>query len=199
MKPLNQPVTVVVHAGPGWQIPLKIETTMSERSPDNILFYLPEDQEQQVRDIFARLNDLGLPLQHQRPHITVTFAPDMSAEVVARAAEVLPPVVPATFKRVGTVIFGTRSKQTIAWLLETNDEVVQAAREICAVNPDGRGTEWIPHLTMGLRVPRAVVPDFMRGLDQVTPTRFKELTALRAAYWKPKTQEYTHLAGPEPA
>lgn len=79
---------------------------MSVRSPDNILFYLPPDQEQQVRDIFSALNDLGLPQQNQRPHITVTFAPRMSPEVVARAAEILPPVVPATFTRVGTVILG---------------------------------------------------------------------------------------------
>ena len=171
---------------------------MSVRSPDNILFYLPPDQEQQVRDIFSALNDLGLPQQNQRPHITVTFAPRMSAEVVSRAAEILPPVVPAEFKRVGTVIFGTRSKQTIAWLLETDSAVTEAAREICALNSDGRGTEWIPHLTVGLRVPRALVPEYMQGLERVTPTRFKELTALRAAYWRPATRHYTHLAGPEP-
>lgn len=171
---------------------------MSVRSPDNILFYLPEDLERQIRDIFDRLHARGLPQQNQRPHITITFASDMDPRVVSRAAELLPPIVPAAFKRAGTVVFGTRSKQTIAWLLETDDEVMEAAREICRINPDGRRRDWIPHLTMGLRVPRATVPDFMRGLEQETPTRLKNLTADRAAYWRPKTQEYTHLAGIRP-
>jgi len=165
-------------------------------SPENILLYLPEDQEQQVREVFARLEELGFPAQQQKPHITVTFSPSMADNVVQRAAQLLPPVIPANFRRVGTVVFGAKRKQTVAWLLETSDELEIAAREISALNPDGRGPRWIPHLTMGLRLPREIIPEYMRALDEVTPSHLKELTAVRAALWRPQLHELTVLAGP---
>ena len=96
---------------------------MSKASPDNILLYLPQKQEDQVREIFAGLAQRGFPVQHQRPHITVTFSPHMQPEVVDLAAQLLPPVMPADFRRVGNVVFGTKRKQTVAWLLETTDEL----------------------------------------------------------------------------
>ncbi|WP_426705259.1 2'-5' RNA ligase family protein [Corynebacterium auriscanis] len=167
---------------------------MSVRSPENILLYLPPEQEEQVRAVFADLAKLGLPQQFQRPHITITFAQSMSAEAVQVAAQLLPEVIPAEFTRAGTVIFGTRSKQTVTWLLEASDEMHHVAREISAANPDGRGKQWIPHLTVGLRIPRAQVPEYVAGLEKVTPTRFKQLTAARAGWWRPSVQEYTALA-----
>ncbi|MGD7001745.1 2'-5' RNA ligase family protein [Corynebacterium halotolerans] len=168
-------------------------------SPDNILLHLSEDEEQQVREVFACLEERGFPVQKQTPHITVTFAPTMAVGVVQRAAELLPPVIPARFKRVGTVVFGTKRKQTVAWLLETSDELEVAAREISALNPDGRGPRWTPHLTMGLRLPREIVPDYIRALDEVTSPHLKELSAVRAALWKPRIQELTVLAEAERA
>lgn len=164
-------------------------------SPDNILLHLSEGEEQQVREIFARLEERGFPAQQQTPHITITFSPSMAADVVDCAAELLPPVIPACFHRVGTVVFGTKRKQTVAWLLETSDELEIAARHISALNPDGRGPRWTPHLTMGLRLPREIVPDYIRALDGVTSPHLKELTAVRAALWRPRTQELTVLAG----
>lgn len=164
-------------------------------SPDNILIHLPPVQEQQVRGIFDELEARGFPKQNQTPHITITFSPEMDPAVVERAAEILPSVIPAQFRRVGTVVFGTKSKQTVCWLLETTDELEIAARELCAMNPDGRGPRWTPHLTMGLRIPRDMVPDYIRALDEITSPHFKELTAMRAAYWKPRTQELRVLAG----
>ncbi|MGP6173635.1 2'-5' RNA ligase family protein [Corynebacterium sp. A21] len=163
-------------------------------SPDNILLHLAEDEEQQVREIFARLEERGFPAQQQTPHITVTFSPSMVDGVVERAAELLPPVIPAHFQRLGTVIFGTKRKQTVAWLLETSDELEIAARHLCELNPDGRGPRWTPHLTMGLRLPREIVPDYMRALDEVTSPHFREITAVRAALWRPKVRELTVLA-----
>ncbi|WP_022871067.1 2'-5' RNA ligase family protein [Yaniella halotolerans] len=164
-------------------------------SPENILLHLPDEEEQQVREIFSRLEERGFPRQHQTPHITITFSPSMSEDVVDRAAELLPAVIPASFHRVGTVVFGTKRKQTVAWLLETTDALEIAAREISALNPDGRGPRWNPHLTVGLRLPREMVPDYLRALDEVTPPRFKELTAVRAAFWRPAVQHMTVLAG----
>ena len=77
-------------------------------SPENILLHLPEDEEQQVREVFSLLEERGFPAQQQTPHITITFSPSMQADVVERAAELLPPLIPARFHRVGTVVSGER-------------------------------------------------------------------------------------------
>lgn len=162
-------------------------------SPDNILLHLSQVEEQQVREVFARLEERGFPAQNQTPHITITYSPIMAVAAVQRAAELLPPVLPSRFRRVGTVIFGTKRKRTVAWLLETSSALENAAREISALNPDSRGRSWTPHLTMGLRLPREIAPDYIRALDDVTSPHLKELTAVRASYWRPRTQELTVL------
>lgn len=167
-------------------------------SPDNILLHLAEREEQQVREVFTHLAEWGFPAQQQTPHITVTFARRMGGGVVTQAAKLLPPLIPATFQRVGTVVFGTKKKQTVAWLLETSDELEIAARGISALNPEGRGPRWTPHLTMGLRLPREIVPDYIRALDEITPHELMKLTAVRAALWRPSIQELTVLAGGGP-
>ncbi|GAB3694525.1 hypothetical protein GCM10027595_07340 [Corynebacterium nasicanis] len=164
-------------------------------SPENILLHLPEAEEELVRGIYADLAARGFPAQQQTPHITVTFAPRIAAAAVDCAAELLPGLLPAPCQRVGTVVFGTRRKQTVAWLLETTDELEIAARHISTANPEGRGPRWIPHLTMGLRLPRETVPDYLRALDEVTPPELQELTAARAALWRPRLRETTILAG----
>ncbi len=151
---------------------------------------LAADQERQVREIFAELGRRGFPVQNQTPHITLTLAPEMRGDVVKRAAEILPPLMPAEFRRMGTVVFGTKGKQTVAWLLETSEELERAARELSRLNPDGRGDRWIPHLTMGLRIPRATVPDYIRALDEATSPHFKTLRAEQVGYWSPKAQEF---------
>lgn len=164
-------------------------------SPDNILFHLAEREEEQVRQVYAELEARGFPPQQQTPHITITFAPHMPKEPVVLAAELLPSLIPARFQRVGTVVFGTKRKQTVAWLLETDDELEIAARRISERNPDGRGPRWTPHLTMGLRLPREVVPDYIRALDELGSAQLKELTAARAALWRPRVRELSILAG----
>lgn len=163
-------------------------------SPENILLYLPQKQEDQVRQVFARLAQRGFPAQQQTPHITITFAPSMEPAAVEYAASVLPPLIPAQFRRVGTVVFGTKRKHTVAWLLEASDALEIAAREISALNPAGRGPRWTPHLTMGLRLPRAMVPEYLQALDDVTPKDLYELTAQRAGYWQPQHQNLRILA-----
>ena len=163
-------------------------------SPDNILFHLSKDEERQVRLIFAALSKRGFPQQWQTPHITITYSPLMGHAAIELAAELLPPVIPARFRRAGTVVFGTKGKQTIAWLLETSDTVEEAAREVSAANHDGRGKQWIPHLTMGLRIPRHLVGEYIMALDEETSPHFKNMTATRASLWRPRTQELTVFA-----
>ena len=157
-------------------------------SPENILFYLSPDHDAQVRDIFAQLANRGFPQQHQTPHISVTFAPHLPQRTVDLAATLLPVHLPATFSRRGFVTFGTRSKQTVAWMLETDLDLEETARQISATNPEGRGQRWIPHLTLGLRLPRRMVGDYINALDEIASPYFKEITADRAGYWRPAQQ-----------
>lgn len=163
-------------------------------SPDNILLHLADEDEAQIRGIFSHLADRGFPIQHQRPHVTLTFSPVMHPRVTELAGHLLPPLIPATFHRVGTVIFGTRRKQTVAWLLDAPDNLSAAARQLSAENPDGRGRAWTPHLTVGLRLPREVIPDYLRALEEITPAAFKELHAVRAGLWQPRRGEFTLLS-----
>lgn len=158
---------------------------MSERSPENILLRLSASHEEEVRGIYRLLEERGFPPQQQRPHISVTFAPTMQPRVVGEAAVILPSVLPAVFRRVGVVVFGTKSKQSIAWLLEGPEEVEQAARRLSAMNPEGRGDRWVPHLTMGLRIPKALVPDYIASLASVTSPHFNDIAVERAAFYQP--------------
>ena len=154
-------------------------------SPENILLRLPEAEEQAVRAIYTELAERGFPRQHQRPHISVTFAPTMHRHAIAAASDLLPRVLPAALRRSGLAIFGTKSKQTVAWLLEAPEDLGRAARAVSAANPEGRGERWIPHLTMGLRLPKGIVPNYIAALQEVTSPHFKELTAQRAAFYQP--------------
>jgi len=81
-------------------------------------------------------------------------------------------------------------------VIELNPDALEiAARRISACNPVGRGPRWIPHLTMGLRLPREIVPGYIRALDEIASARIKELTAARAALWRPRVGQLTILAG----
>ena len=166
---------------------------MSARSPESILLRLPSEQEDEVRAIYRALNERGFPQQHQRPHVSVTFAPRMPQRVVEHAAGVLAPLLPAQLDRVGVVVFGTKSKQTVAWLLEAPEALDEAARRVSAENPEGRGARWVPHLTMGLRIPKAMVPDYIAALAEVTNPHCKTLTAARAVYYRPLLGEDLEL------
>ena len=159
---------------------------MSQRSPENILLRLPKEEEEAIRAIYAALAERGFPQQHQRPHVSITFAPTMDTQVVGEAAELLPGLLPQALRRAGVVIFGTKSKQTVTWLLEAPEELERAARHLSAMNPDGRGDRWVPHLTMGLRLPKAIVPEYIAALGEVTSPHFTEITAERAAFYQPR-------------
>ncbi|WP_301924717.1 2'-5' RNA ligase family protein [Corynebacterium glaucum] len=159
---------------------------MSQRSPENILLRLPKEEEEAVRAIYAALAERGFPQQHQRPHVSITFAPTMDTRVVGEAAELLPGLLPEALRRAGVVIFGTKSKQTVTWLLEAPEELERAARRLSAMNPDGRGDRWVPHLTIGLRLPKAIVPDYVAALGEVTSPHFTEITAERAVFYQPR-------------
>lgn len=154
-------------------------------SPENILLRLPSEEEEEIRAIYADLAARGFPEQRQRPHISVTFAPRMDTRVVGEAAVLLPPLLPAQLRRAGIVVFGTKSKQTVAWLLEAPEELEAAARALSAMNPEGRGARWVAHLTMGLRIPKVDVPGYIAALGEATLPHLNQVTAERAVFYQP--------------
>ncbi len=168
-------------------------------SPDNILFRLPDAEEHRIREVFDDLAAEGFPRQEQSPHVTVTFAPEMNERVVQRAGDLLAPLTPVEFRRAGVAVFGTKSKQTVAWLLDAPHDVQAAAREVSAANPDGRGPEWTPHLTVGLRLPRRMVGEYIAALDRLTPTTLKTLTGRHLAWRRPRLGDEVKLSGSAPA
>lgn len=54
-------------------------------------------------------------------------------------------------------------------------------RTLDPVSPE----RWAPHLTMGLRLPKAVVPDYIAALAEVTSPHLTELTVASAAFYQP--------------
>ncbi|PFG27304.1 2'-5' RNA ligase family protein [Corynebacterium renale] len=162
-------------------------------SPDNILLRLVPEQEDYVREVFAELAERGFPPQQQTPHITMTFATVMPESVVRLAQELLPPLLPLTVRRSGVAIFGTKSKQTVSWLLDAPPALHAAARELAAANPDTHVTDWIPHITVGLRLPRAMVGEYVAALDEVTSGHFRDLHVARAVVWSSRTDTLREL------
>lgn len=158
---------------------------MQQQSPENLLFRLVPDDEQWVREIFRALAERGFPPQGQSPHITVTYAQKLDAEVIEQGAQ-LHQFLPATFERTGVVVFGTRAKQTVAWALEADPALEEAAARVDAHNPEGRAGRWIPHLTMGLRIPRQVVGSYIDALNELTMGRDRTLVAQRLVYRRPQ-------------
>ncbi|WP_084684366.1 2'-5' RNA ligase family protein [Corynebacterium massiliense] len=162
-------------------------------SPDNILFRLPDAEATRIREVFDALAAAGFPRQEQPPHVTVTFAPEMGEQAVRRAGELLAPLTPVEFRRTGVAVFGTKSKQTVTWLLDAPHDVQAAAREVSAANPDGRGPEWTPHLTVGLRLPRRMVGDYIAALDEITPPTLKTFTGQRVVWRRPRLGDEVEL------
>lgn len=138
-----------------------------------------------MRSIFHALAQRGFPPQSQSPHITVTFARALDEGVVKQSRE-LDRHLPAHFLRAGVVVFGTRAKQTVAWALEADPALEEAAARVDAHNPEGRAGRWIPHLTMGLRIPRQVVGSYIDALNELTMGRDRTLVAQRLVYRRPQ-------------
>ena len=51
---------------------------------------------------------------------------------------------------------------------------------------------------MGLRLPREIVPDYIRALDEITANGLNQVDAVRAVLWKPRLQQLRMLAGQPP-
>lgn len=147
-----------------------------------------------VRRDWQVLHDAGLPsqLDHTRgtntPHVTVLALPAIDAYLEARAAELLRPVLPVDVRTSGIAVLGGE-KVTLARLLDVPPRLTHAVLALHDEAGGERHSSWLPHVTLGRRIPRADVQQALDllGYADVALT----LTALRR--WDPERHEVRPL------
>lgn len=146
-----------------------------------------------LRD-WQALRDAGLPsqLDHRgltnTPHLTVLAAPALPPD--DRAAELLGALLPVRVRTTGVLLLGGE-KVTIARAVDVDDAVVAAVLELRRGVPDLAHPGWLPHVTLGRRVPRAGAA---RALEAVGYADVElSFTALRR--WDPDAGTVTEVVG----
>ena len=147
---------------------------------------LSPDSEAAVRRDWQVLRDLGLPSQLDHtggtntPHVTVVALPSISSSLEAATADAIGPLLPLTVRVSGLALLGGR-KVTLARLLDVPPALSQAVLSLHAASDD-RHLGWLPHVTLGRRIPRdsvGVAIDAL-GWDDV------ELTLAALRRWDPE-------------
>lgn len=147
-----------------------------------------------VRRDWQALHDAGLPSQLDHtggtntPHVTVLALPTLDATTEARAADLVRRLLPVTVRVSGLAFLGG-DKVTVARLLDVPPVLVRAVLDLQAGADGERHAGWLPHLTLGRRIPRAEahrVIDLL-GYDDVALT----LVALRR--WDPEHHEVREI------
>lgn len=159
---------------------------VAEMAPQQALeLILDSDSDHTVRQCWKQLADSGLPSQAQHqgatnaPHVTVFTAPLLEPEVTEQARMSLNPLLPATFRVSGLVVFGAK-RMTVAWLLEAPEVVDTAVRALRQAGVQA-SPSWLPHVTLGRRIHKEQLPAVMEVLPQ--PPAALTVQLLRA--WDP--------------
>jgi hypothetical protein len=144
------------------------------------------------------LREAGLPsqLDHRgatnTPHVTVLAAPALPAD--ARAADLLGPLLPVRARATGLLLLGG-VRVTVARAVDVDDAVVRAVLALRQGVPDLQHRGWLPHVTLGRRVPRGSVGAAADALGWADVELV--LTGLRR--WDPDAATVTTVATSEPA
>lgn len=146
-----------------------------------------------LRD-WRALREAGLPsqLDHRgvtnTPHLTVLAAPALPPDEEAAAA--FGPLLPVRVRTTGVLLLGGE-RVTIARAVDVDDAVVAAVLALRRDVPDLAHPGWLPHVTLGRRVPR---PEAARALDAVGYADVElSFTALRR--WDPDAGTVTEVVG----
>lgn len=143
-----------------------------------------------VRRDWQALRDVGLPSQLDRaggtntPHVTVLALPSLDAGTEGRAADLVGRLLPVTVRVSGLAFLGG-DKVTVVRLLDVPPPLVRAVLDLRDRAEGERHAGWLPHVTLGRRIPRAEahrVVDLL-GYDDIALT----LVALRR--WDPERHE----------
>ncbi len=104
------------------------------------------------------LREAGLPsqLDHQgasnTPHVTVLAAPGLPSDDLA--AQLVGSLLPLRVRTSGVVLLGG-PRVTVAYVLDVDDRLTTAVLELRRGMPDLPHHGWLPHVTLGRRIPRA--------------------------------------------
>jgi hypothetical protein len=145
-----------------------------------------------LRD-WQALKDASLPsqLDHRgstnTPHVTVVAAPRLPSD--ERAVELLAPLLPVRVRAAGILLLGG-PRVTVARAVDVDDAVVAAVLTLRAGVPDPQHRGWLPHVTLGRRLPRASAAAALDVLGWADTELV--LTGLRR--WDPEAGTVTTLA-----
>lgn len=147
-----------------------------------------------VRALWDALREAGLPSQadhtgaSNQPHVTVVEAAELPDAAIDVARARLRGMLPVTAIARGVLLLGAE-KVTLALAVDLDDDVVRRALAVRVQVPDRSHRGWLPHVTLGRRIPRADVP---RALEVVgTPDLELRLTEVRR--WDPDKGHVTTL------
>jgi hypothetical protein len=145
-----------------------------------------------VRRDWQALHDAGLPsmLDHtgatNTPHVTLLALPGIDATLEHRAVELVGSLLPLLVRPSGLALLGGE-KVTVVRLLDVPVELTRAVLALRA-GQDERHPGWLPHLTLGRRIPRGSVQVAVDALGHADHSL--RLVALRR--WDPDRGE-THV------
>lgn len=112
-----------------------------------------------VSNDWQALRDAGLPsaLDHQgatnTPHLTVLAAPVLPSDDLA--AQLLGSLLPIRARSAGVLLLGGQ-RLTVARALDVDDSLVAAVLHLRRDVPGLQHRGWLPHVTLGRRIPRAL-------------------------------------------
>jgi hypothetical protein len=139
------------------------------------------------------LRDAGLPsqLDHRgatnTPHVTAVAAPALPPDDLA--AELLGPLLPVRVRATGVLLLGG-ARLTLARAVDVDDAVVAAVLALRRRTPDLAHRGWLPHVTLGRRVPRESAAAALDALGWADVEL--DLTELRR--WDPEAGTVTTVA-----
>lgn len=141
-----------------------------------------------VRGDWQALRDAGLPsqLDHRgtsnTPHLTLVAAPVLRPEDEQRAVDLIGTLLPLEVQVAGIALLGG-DRVTLVRVVDVHDEVDRAVLALREKVPDRQHVGWLPHVTLGRRIPRTEVAAALAVLphDHVA-LRFTELRR-----WDPDT------------
>ena len=147
-----------------------------------------------VRRDWQVLRDLGLPSQLDHtggtntPHVTVVALPAVGDDLERRATDTLGAALPTVVRVSGLAVLGGE-KVTLARLLDVPEPLTRAVLDLRAGLRDERHPGWLPHVTLGRRVPRSEVQRAVDALGYADVSL--TLTGLRR--WDPERGEVRRL------
>lgn len=155
-----------------------------------------EAGDEAVRRDWLALRDAGLPsmLDHtaasNSPHVTLVALPAIGPELEERATAIVGSLLPVPVRCAGLALLGGE-KVTVARLIDVPPELTRAVLDLRREAPEERHAGWLPHLTLGRRLPRA---EAQRAVDAVGyADDVLILTGLRR--WNPEHHEVRILSG----